>query len=373
MPYRPPAPIARALIAERFQIADVIANAVDFSFEAAFHALHTRVGEVEKLIYFFMEGLPVIEDGLNRCLRAHGVEVVISGIFCHQTPKVKSTLPTPPATSRCELGDIAFLATYDQKLGTPTNSWGNAVLMQAKEHFRPGCSRVQEDLYETSTEFEYTSPRPLTGQKRDLSQAKGCLYYWDFDDHYFWHHRAPHRFSCKSTGAILARPKPASGIHYQDAFERMLTDLFCGIAGRGFLLSPPSNSQCWSQIIHDLIQNAATRAVAHKRIFSSRTKPPSRLYNFVALAQSEQHAPSYIRCSLAEFYGNLTDNENIKKQVSQLEKEASEFSPDELEHQKEAGQKTNDSPPPPLNRGKTDDEDSGGGSFIVFQFKSLKE
>ncbi len=368
MPYRPPEPIARALIAERFLIAEVVANAIDFSFRSAFGALLRDVGEVEKLIYFFMEGLPVIENGVNQLLAKHHIELTISGIFCHQTPKVKGTLPSLQPRS-CELGDIAFIATYDQPVGPAGDGWGNAALFQAKDGFYHGVSPVQEELYETCTEFEYASPIPLTKQMRVLSDARGCLYYWDMETSYPRSTRYRARTALSSTGAILARPKSVSGMCFSDAFECMLVDMFCGIAGRGFQVNPLGSG--WSKIIHDLIQNSSTRSIRHARIISSRKSKPSRLFNYVKLIPLQGPAPSFVRCSLGEFL-QIFPKSALHAVAEQLEAESEMFDWSNEEKNSQSDYDYNGKEPPPLNRGSDENDGSGGGSFVAFQFRKLK-
>lgn len=354
MAYLPPEPIASALIRNKRQIGSVIADAVDYSFRAAFHELHTRVGEVEKLIYFFMDGLPVIENGVNRLLKNDGVTVTISGIFCHQTPKVKSISPYA-APESCELGDIAFLATYGDLTGSANNDWGNALLMQAKDNYHKNCSHWQEKLYEECRTFKYLSPDPLAGNDRDLSKSLHCLYYWNFNQYsnIWWP---------KHTESILARPKDITNNLLLDAFEDTLTDLFCGVAGKSFQQTPAGKG--WNQIIHDLITNASTRSIRHKRIFSKRGYHPDRTFNYRSLVDDSAPAPSFIRCSLSEFLSNHPDK-GIKEICKKLESESDKYDLTEERSSHDRGEK----PPTLISRGGESDDNSGGGSFIVFQFK----
>jgi hypothetical protein len=325
----------------------------------AFHALSGKAGEVEKLIYFFMEGLPILETGLNRLLKPYRVNVVVSGIFCHQTPKVISISPRA-STASCELGDIALLTIYEDM---PANmGLGNALLLQAKEHFHAGAAPDQELLYETTDIFKYASPKPLTSQTRSLAAAQSCLYYWDLSCR--WHYGRSHHSVC-STSALLARPKPAS-LHYRSAFEDIVTDLFCGIVGRGYQKIPAGNG--WTAIIHDLVKNASIRAVSHRKIFSSHgQRPPSRLFNYIS-ALREFGAQTMVRCSLGEFLLQFED-EKVKAAGAKLEQEAREFQWKDR-NSDEFDQTNGKSDLPPLNRGDESDDGSGGGSFVVFQFKS---
>lgn len=77
-----------------------------------------------------------------------------------------------------------------------------------------------------------------------------------------------------------------------------------------------------------------------------------------------------VRCSLAEFLNRFGD-ENLQSAGAKLEAEASDFNWREDEPNKEDQRKGSDLPP--LNRGDDSDDGSGGGSFVVFQFKSNTE
>ena len=74
-----------------------------------------------------------------------------------------------------------------------------------------------------------------------------------------------------------------------------------------------------------------------------------------------------VRCSLAEFLDRFGD-ETLKRDGVTLEAEASNFNWREREPNARDQGKGSDLPP--LNRGDDSDDGSGGGSFVVFQFKS---
>lgn len=77
-----------------------------------------------------------------------------------------------------------------------------------------------------------------------------------------------------------------------------------------------------------------------------------------------------VRCSLAEFLNQFGD-ENLQMIGAKLEAEASNFNWREDEPDTQDQSKGSDLPP--LNRGDDSDDGSGGGSFVVFQFKSHAE
>src|SRR4029077_11357729 len=104
---------------------------------------------------FFCYGLEDIEESWNGQLHRFGLAVSISGIFAHQTPKVRPIctatsqaranrrLPAP-TTKTCELGDLLVIATHaDGSRGA-----GNAVMFQAKCGFPGKADPLQRLLYE---------------------------------------------------------------------------------------------------------------------------------------------------------------------------------------------------------------------------------
>jgi hypothetical protein len=154
--------------------------------------------------------------------------------------------------------------------------------------------------------------------------------------------------------------------HYRFPFEETLTDLFCGISGRGFLKTPTDKG--WSAIIHDLVKNATMRTLKNKKIFSAHGKPtPSRLFNYIS-ALRELGAQTMVRCSLGEFLSRFDDKE-LADAGEVLEREARDFEwredgQDSQNHDEGAAR-----PPPSFM--KRDSDDGGGGNFVVFQFKSI--
>jgi hypothetical protein len=368
MPYRPPSALRKTLETERNQIAHRISEAVNDSFQKAQQVLVEGVGEIEKLIFFFMEGLPQIEGSLNELLSQHRVMVTVSGIYCHKTPIVRSISPSQ-GVNGCELGDMAFLATYDNNrdLGQYLDGWGNGILMQAKEAYNPRVQTVQKELYEKSRRFRYTSPHPLTGQERSLSKKINSLYYWDFSGG--TPTSSEHSNSYSYTTSILARPGLELSLPPFEPFGQTLASLFCGQSGRGFQKKPEGTG--WSRIIHDLIENAATRSISHSKIFSPRGVKPSRLYNYPAWILSAGRPTSLVRCSLAEFLKAFPDNA-LKDIGEKFEAEAKIFDLDEFKSRDKGNLDGGSTAPPSKLREQPNDDDySGGGNFVVFQFAAI--
>jgi hypothetical protein len=134
---------------ERDRIVEAIKQTIDQTFDAADAGCRERPGEVDRLVYFFLEGLPLIEDQFNRILGPYGIHSTLSGIFCHQTPKVEPHPNVQAKNHTCELGDILFLVTYGRVLYG--SYLGNSFLVQAKEDVRSIAGNLQEHLYGSST------------------------------------------------------------------------------------------------------------------------------------------------------------------------------------------------------------------------------
>lgn len=363
MPYKPPDTILRALLMERFRVIEVIQTVILYSFQKATFDCGGRAGEVEKLVYFYTEGLPQLEGALNAILKRHQVVVTISGIFCHQTPKVISTAPVRQSHA-CELADIAFIAAYDKMVGWDRTGLGNALLVQCKEIYSPGSDVYQEYLYQQATAFEYVRTKQLNGQTRNLSFANNGLWVWEFKN---WNQSAFLPIEHSSRG-ILSRPWTPTDI-YAVPFAIALFDLMTGVAGRGIQkLAITDTENGWSRIIHDLVSVTAKATLRCKS--APITRSGTQLRGYGALSFLKQYwdiEPAMLfRCSLAEFLGHFHESYELKAVGKKLE----ELSKSEI------ADKFKSSGEPPsgnniLGQSKFDG-DSEGGSFVVIRFSEVK-
>lgn len=109
-------------------------------------------------------------NGWKQILSNYGINFKVSGIFCHQTPKVQFDNMNK---SSCELGDLLWCFFHRDKLG---NTIRNAILFQAK------CSSDQPmkikhneidqlDLYSKWPEFKYVNSGKLNGQIRHVKPS----------------------------------------------------------------------------------------------------------------------------------------------------------------------------------------------------------
>ncbi|MGA2158706.1 MAG: hypothetical protein ABSG90_05770 [Dehalococcoidia bacterium] len=116
-----------------------------------------KPGEVEYVATLVIEGTKKLGRNWSSILSAHGIDINITGIFCHQKPKIKF-----PGTSMhsIEIGDLLFCHFHTNK---NNEEMRNAILYQAKMCGRQiskfgGNELKQFKLYSEWPEFKYVHP-----------------------------------------------------------------------------------------------------------------------------------------------------------------------------------------------------------------------
>jgi hypothetical protein len=250
---------------------------------------------------FFVHGLQDMEDEWNAVLSAFQLRLTISGVFAHQTPKVKPILSdkrrrialsrpgmVQPRTAICELGDLLFIVMHEGS----TTGCGNAMLLQAKKGFGPGSDSLQRLLYEHSLQFEYKKSRlELNGKKRSLAPKEDTkLAYWDITPPTltppFWQ-------GTKIVFAADARMDTFGGQSFGDA----LTQIVFGHAGTGFSLANADNG--WGGIVGDLVSVTAKRILTNSPI-NVRGAPRGRKTDQLAKHLVNAGGSILVRNSLGE-------------------------------------------------------------------------
>ena len=378
MPYRPPYAILSPLILTKARILETIASVISYSFTMAETNHGARTTEVDRLLYFFVEGLPVLESSLRRLLRPHHVDVTISGIFCHKTPMVRSTAPRASAGS-CELSDLAFIATYGRIINS--DGLGNAFLTQAKNRLGQSRSNDQELLYEETNRFEYTSPTLLSqvdlpnSRERDISRARNAFWYWELGPRgYYPDYFGAYQQMSRGIPAYTHRTPPI----YSTPFELALFDLFAGINGKGFhKMSGNSHEQRWSRVVDDILRVTAGSLVRTGRTgYVVRSQGQLRGYEARrAITAVTGNAAYLARCSIGEFfalideemtiYGKKMEEENARFDTDAFRKEI----PDETakaDVPNEGGKE----PPTFDNDNVWREKGDEGNSFVRFDFRT---
>lgn len=361
MPIRPPVRVLSPILMERDRIVEAIRQTIDQTFDAADAGCVMRAGEVDRLVYFFLEGLPLIEDQFNRILGRHGIHSTLSGIFCHQTPKVE---PIPNGNAKnqtCELGDILFLVTYGRVLYG--SYLGNAFLVQAKEDVRSIAGNLQEHLYENATGFNYVSPRNLAGQQRSLAWCDNALWYWSFD--------GPWRSPVEWVTAGV-RPRPSQNSPRPVPFEIVLGDLICGVRGKRVRrLQANSSDMDWSKIVDDLIRQTALATFRRQNAYVSRGREPLRGEDAVRAVNSTlgPNSPYLIRSSFGKIFSIFDDE--LAALGQKIESAGREFDEERFKRENEKRFYETDTPPPNLgNERMGNDDDDGGCSFVIMDFSA---
>ena len=366
MTIRPPQRILTAILLRRDRLTQAIRTGIDYTFTAAERGCRGNAGEVDRLVYFFLEGLPAIENQFNGILDGSGVQATLSGIFCHQTPRVTPDPASPTKPPGCELGDILFLATYGGRLYG--QYLGNALLVQAKEDASSVDGTTQAHLYEGAAAFSYTSPNGMANQRRSLAGCEFALWYWGFRRRYW---RSPNPWP---TEGIAARPRQRDG--FEMPFERALMDLICGVNGqRVKALSPTSAEDGWSKIVDDLIRVTANSSFTRQNAYVSRDREPLRgeeMIRVLLACRGNLDAPFLVRCSLDRIFGFFDDD--LAKIGKALTTNSQEFDRDKFLSQYERKGETppegGDAEPPSLGNERPPilQGDGGGCSLVIIDF-----
>lgn len=117
-----------------------------------------------------MDGTKILEAGWHKVLAPHKIQIRVTGVYCHQTPKVGFS--GMHGTS-CELGDLLWCHVHTDR---KRNIARNAILYQAKKssqqpHKISSKEFDQLKLYSTWPEFTYVSSGELNGEKRHVKPA----------------------------------------------------------------------------------------------------------------------------------------------------------------------------------------------------------
>lgn len=374
MSYHPRQRISTSLQSHRFAIEEAITNAVDLSFQAAEAGTRSAAQEPDFIAYFFLDGLHRLETALNAILQSSRVRVTLSGIFCHQTPKVYPSVGGVETPTSCELGDLLLVSLYTPPPGSTIErrALGNAVLLQAKmEDERPSDFDPQWQLYSAAEAFRYRSPAPLARQVRSLADAHPALWYWCLErNHWRWHAPGAPRWL---TSAVHSRsPWHDVPIHpmrrFALPFSGLVWSLFNGVAGQTFYRAsaPATQSGRWSAVVNDLIADTANRALNRNNAYIVRSQP-NLLRGSAALRAINanlQFEPGFlVRASLGDSLALMDDNLGATGETLEQYTQKSRMA-------QPSGSREVDEPPPPLGRVKDDNSD-GGMSFIIANWQEL--
>jgi len=125
--------------------------------------------EIDFVAAAVLGGVPAVASAWQPILAQHGIQLSITGVFCHGSPMVEFT-DAANSVRRCELGDL--LIVVDEITGRVISD-RRAVLVQAKMASSSGAvaiqgtARVQLELYRTWPIFRFI-PAQYAPKLRDF-------------------------------------------------------------------------------------------------------------------------------------------------------------------------------------------------------------
>lgn len=361
----------------RFDMAARVDVAVGNAFERIRRLVGINPTEPDRVLSFFLNGLEEIENGWNAILAPFGARTSVSGIFVHSTPKVIPGYSSPslesraetrfpsPTTRYCELGDLLVIVTHRD--GAPGT--GYAVMFQAKDGFPEHGDDMQRRLYEEADQFTYTS-RTFDRARRELPpKDSGALSYWDIDLHRYrrepWPYIWPTSTTVASADARLVDP-PSQPLQPRSFFGTTIQRLVFANAGEPFAIPSPTESG-WNQIIRDLVETTARRALTKKMVNTHGMSGDRGTANLARVLAADPNAPVVGRNSIAESFRHLApDDDELASLGEKLESEALKPDAEELEKYRQLANSGKGGFWPPLKPLETGEEgDDGGGCNIV--------
>lgn len=204
-----------------------------------------------------LESFPLMYRAFSSIFKKKGINIAMSSVYCHQTPKVKYT---GMSKSSCELGDLLIVFTHKDR----GHIQRNAILYQAKisskQPHRISKSELDQlTLYKDWPDFEYVKSPPLTGQRRSVS-PKVChpgAQYMLIDDR---------SYDDPLSGLLglsdtypVGSCMPDQYLQDHNHIAQEIFEFFIFRSGRSFD-SRINTSDGWSQIVWDLLSISLHKA-----------------------------------------------------------------------------------------------------------------
>ncbi len=233
------------------------------------HEAHRRAGtpqEPDFVAMLTMIGAPELNTLLDAVLHGSGVSSTTTGVFCHQSPKVKFVVGG--VEQRCELGDL-LLAHIHSKRGVVQNH--NALLLQAKmapDADKVGCvpDAHQLALYRDWPSFEYyRSGSVLNTQTRSVfpHQAHPGAQYLLIDPSTYFDPKRHLRPPSGHYPCAVWMPEPV--LYPFQSLSEAVFGLLAHSSGRVF--GSRGNSHFgWTRVIWDLLETSLTKAFNRRNI-----------------------------------------------------------------------------------------------------------
>ncbi len=230
--------------------------------EAWYRTAPVKPEEPDFVAALVAKAVPEIASNLRLLFGPHGIKVATTGVFCHQTPKVRHTL----ASKSCELGDVLFVHAH--RVGSDVTR--NALLLQAKvtagkmKYKIPTSDHHQLNLYRKWPQFTYQNSGPaLNGQVRNVdpkSSHSGAQYLLIDDTQDF----DPRAVSVAPSGHYPMAVWMAETLVYaSQPLESELLLFLLNKTGRAF--GDPKNPEEWTKVVWDLLKIGLVKAFNRKR------------------------------------------------------------------------------------------------------------
>ena len=375
MSYLPPDRIGLVLARKREILIQCIGDTLSESLESAVTANGGKVDEILMLYGFFYDALPKLEDRLKKVLVEEGINVTVAGILCHKNPIVKFELPVisrfsqtlkqlwfgsnvdpKPFLGRCELADIALLATYGEKL--PDGGIGNALLAQTKrQRFELGKNLSQTALYKWVRKFSYVAKSHGRAERELPPKEAPTLWHWALTDQ-------PLLGAFQGGGSAFGHPRRSRS--WRPA-AKALYQLMTGAVGRGF--APPKSQEIgWDQIIHDLIEKTCEKLTRCKNLHVKVARmlrgerARKAVHDVLAI-----HGGMLVKNSFGRLFANWGDKK-LAELGRKIESSQDQYTVEDFE----LGEGGGDEPPFKATRPSEPDND-GECSFVIFDFMDLEK
>ena len=211
-------------------------------------------GHIASFVSF---GVDALVEAWSPLLAKANLEVRITGVFCHQSPKVAmiSSAGVIPPPGECELGDL--LIVHEHEVGAVRKR--RAILLQAKMLTGGGAANAnQEFLYEHWPDFSIKRPGVFDSRARDVRDNTD-------GGKYLLIHEPPWG---QSPWDIQAGSRTGPIESFADALVRMLD--YDGAADRGRVADKTGDG--WSELVDDLLKQLHLRTFAEKGLLGPGVK-----------------------------------------------------------------------------------------------------
>lgn len=239
---------------ERESIYSGANSAIWYSHARAERLAKSGAREEDYVATLITDGIPRLAERWAPLLRSKGVNLNISGVFCHGHPQVSFGSPG----RKVELADLLIVHQHVQ----PGRVAARAMLVQAKmstdSTHRLSRSDAQLDLFSRWPPFEFVTGGLASGLRDIKEHGKGSRYALVHDGQAFpeqigWADQCP-------WAASVAKQQLSA----DRSFARLLGDMLFNKDGRPFQLGKPKDD--WSRTIQELLKITGQRTYRRANI-----------------------------------------------------------------------------------------------------------